>query len=279
MIIYAIQNRINGKVYIGQTTCSLEKRIKNHMFSSSCCIVIYNALKKYGIDAFNISTIDTAKNIDELNKLEEKYIKEYNSLSPNGYNLTTGGNNCKCSEETKRKIGEANKGKHLSEETKKKISEAKKGSHPTEETKKKISEASKGKILSEETRRKISKAEKGKKHHFYGKHFSEETRKKLSGAHKGNRHTEETKRKISETSKGKIFSEETKKKLSEANRGERSPTAKLTEKQVIEIKKMLKSGNYIQLEIAKKFNVAGSTIGSISGGYNWKYLNADFKGV
>uniref|UniRef100_A0A6M3XPF2 Putative endonuclease n=1 Tax=viral metagenome TaxID=1070528 RepID=A0A6M3XPF2_9ZZZZ len=187
MIIYAIQNRINGKVYIGQTTCSLEKRIKNHMFSSSCCIVIYNALKKYGIDAFNISTIDTAKNIDELNKLEEKYIKEYNSLSPNGYNLTTGGNNCKCSEETKRKI--------------------------------------------------------------------------------------------SETSKGKIFSEETKKKLSEANRGERSPTAKLTEKQVIEIKKMLKSGNYIQLETAKKFNVAGSTIGSISGGYNWKYLNADFKGV
>jgi hypothetical protein len=67
------------------------------------------------------------------------------------------------SEESKRKMSEAkkgksgpNKGKHFSEEHKRKISEAKKGKHRSEETRKKMSEAKKGKHLSEETRKKIS---------------------------------------------------------------------------------------------------------------------------
>jgi len=51
----------------------------------------------------------------------------------------------KCSEETKKKISEANKGRKLSEETKKKISEAHKGKKLSEETKKKIGEGHRGK--------------------------------------------------------------------------------------------------------------------------------------
>jgi len=51
----------------------------------------------------------------------------------------------KCSEETKKKISEANKGRKLSEETKKKISEAHKGKRLSEETKKKIGEGHRGK--------------------------------------------------------------------------------------------------------------------------------------
>ena len=53
----------------------------------------------------------------------------------------------KPSEETKKKMSEANKGKHLSEETKLKISEANKGKKRSEETRKKISEAKKGKNI------------------------------------------------------------------------------------------------------------------------------------
>ena len=71
------------------------------------------------------------------------------------------------SEDTKRKLSEANKGrqspnkgKTSSEDTKRKLSEAKKGRKQSEETKRKISEAHKGKIESEETRRKISEARK-----------------------------------------------------------------------------------------------------------------------
>lgn len=60
----------------------------------------------------------------------------------------------------------------------------KKGKHHSEETKRKISEAEIGKKLSEETKRKMSEANKGKQF-MLGKHFSEEHRKKLSEAHKG----------------------------------------------------------------------------------------------
>ena len=91
----------------------------------------------------------------------------------------------KPSEETKKKMSEANKGekgpnygKHLSEETKKKLSEAQIGKHISEETKKKMSEAQKGKHLSEETKKKLSEANKGKKR-------SEETKNKISATHKG----------------------------------------------------------------------------------------------
>ena len=92
------------------------------------------------------------------------------------------------------------------------------GKHRSEETKKKLSEANKGeknpmygKHLSEETKKKLSEANKGK-------HLSDEAKKKLSEAHTGKHHSEEAKKKLSEANKGKHLSEETKKKLSEARK-------------------------------------------------------------
>ena len=83
-------------------------------------------------------------------------------------------------------------GKHPSEESRKKMSEAHKGKpswmkdkHHTEETRKKMSQATKGKHHSEETRKKISDALNGENHPMFGKHHSAETRKKMSEVHKG----------------------------------------------------------------------------------------------
>ena len=122
------------------------------------------------------------------------------------------------SQESRRKISEANKGntnclgKTHSEESKKKMSESQKGNTKmlgkthSEETKRKMSDSSKGntnflgKTHSEETKRKMSEIKKNP---------SEETRRKLSEAQKGNTkmlgktHSEETKRKMSASSKGK----------------------------------------------------------------------------
>jgi hypothetical protein len=109
------------------------------------------------------------------------------------------------SEKTKRKIGEASKGRTHSEETKRKMSEAKKdrtNKPHSEETKRKMSEELKGRTHSEETKIKMSEAKKGNKH-MLGKSLSEETKRKIGEAQKGRTHSEETKIKISEALKRK----------------------------------------------------------------------------
>lgn len=92
-----------------------------------------------------------------------------------------------------------------------------------EETRKKMSEAHKGKHLSEETRRKISIANKGKNNPNYGKHLSEEHKRKIGKSNKGKHLSVETKRKIGESNKGKHHSEETRRKMSEAHKGKKHP--------------------------------------------------------
>lgn len=99
------------------------------------------------------------------------------------------------SEETKLKLS-----KKRSEDVKRKIAKASKGRKHSEETKQKISESNKGKKRSEEIKLKLSKAKQGK---LKGTHLSEDTKKKISDSLKGNKLSEETKRKISESLKGK----------------------------------------------------------------------------
>ena len=98
------------------------------------------------------------------------------------------------------------------------------GAIHSEETRRKMSEANKGngnpffgKKHSEEFRRKLSEIKKGKKH-------SEETRKKISETNKARKrkpHSEETLRKIRESNKGKKRSEETRRKMSEIKKGKK----------------------------------------------------------
>ena len=112
MMIYKITNLVNGKFYIGQTSASIKDRWSRHCNNGSHCTYLKNAIKKYGKDNFTIEEICVAKDRDELNKLEKSAIKEYDSLYPSGYNLTTGGDAFNHSEETKRKIGNANRGEN-----------------------------------------------------------------------------------------------------------------------------------------------------------------------
>ena len=112
------------------------------------------------------------------------------------------------SEETRKKISVATKGKNhpmygktLSDETKRKISEKTRGKKIkpfTKEHRRKLSVASKN--LSEETRKKLSDANRGKNNPNYGKTASEETKRKMSEAHKNP--SEEIRRKMSGASKG-----------------------------------------------------------------------------
>ena len=84
----------------------------------------------------------------------------------------------------------------------------------SEETRRKLSEAQKGKKMSEESKRKMSEAHKGIKNPNFGKPHSKEHRRKISESGKGRIHSEESKRKMSEKASGRIRSEENKRNIS-----------------------------------------------------------------
>lgn len=91
MYIYRILNNLSGKSYIGQTRGDVHSRFNRHCRSSSGCYAIRDSIKKYGKDNFTVEILATCKSQDELNYLEMYFINKYNTLVPNGYNLTSGG--------------------------------------------------------------------------------------------------------------------------------------------------------------------------------------------
>jgi group I intron endonuclease len=97
-------------VYIGQTTKNLEKRIKGHVNESKKDKnrPFLSSINKYGVDNFVFEIIDFADNLNELNDKEIYWINFYNSVSPNGYNVTGGGQGDKT-------IGTKELGKRISE--------------------------------------------------------------------------------------------------------------------------------------------------------------------
>lgn len=116
MIIYKITNNVNKKIYIGQTIRTIEERISEHRRHKET--IMGRAFRKYGFDNFSIEVIDIAESMEELNEKETFYIKKFNSLHPNGYNLCYGGNNTKGyrhKEESKLKMS-LNRGRYFGED-------------------------------------------------------------------------------------------------------------------------------------------------------------------
>lgn len=160
--IYCIENKLNGKRYIGQGI-SVEKRV---IQSHRECRIINDAIKKYKKENF-LRYIVLYCNEWELERYEKECIKIFNShVSEKGYNISFGGKSTMLglhhSNETKEKmrknqpsaIGEKNHfyGKHHSEESRKEMS------------KKRI-----GKKHSEEEKKKIGDSQIGINHHSFGK--------------------------------------------------------------------------------------------------------------
>jgi len=166
--IYYIRNKINGKTYIGQSI-NINRRVKSGHHG---CSAIISAFEKYGKDNFENGVICYC-DASELDDMETKYIEEFNTLSPNGYNISKYGDSPMrgrtITQEHKDSISKANKGIVRSEETKRKMSESKKGDK----------NYNFGKTASKETVLNMSLAHSGKNHHFYGKRLSEDHKNKI----------------------------------------------------------------------------------------------------
>ena len=287
--IYMIQNKINGKLYIGQSI-DIEDRWRKHI---NALIGNYhknkhlqNAWNRYGEANFEFTVIcECGEN--QLNTFEQYYIFELMTYDTEiGYNKEYGGGHGgRPTEETKKKLSSSHKGKMTGE------------NHPMF-----------GKQFSDSHRRKLSESHKGKctgeNNHFYGKHHTEETRKKISesltGKYCGENHpnygkprSEETKRKLSESLKGRVISEETKRKMSESRKGVNNPNYGKTlgsspnAKPVVQIDpttnevihvwdcaKLADSYGFGSANISKccrnKFNRPGNNIYK---GYKWMFLS------
>ena len=109
-IIYKITNKINNKLYIGQTIRDINQRLTRHIHDANknpkTQINIQRAILKYGAQSFKIQQIDTAQDQDDLNKKQIYWIQFYQAYSK-GYNMTPGGdggNTYKCRTQSQMKI-------------------------------------------------------------------------------------------------------------------------------------------------------------------------------
>ncbi len=165
MVIYKIENKINGLIYIGQTKADLNARITQHVRMHKH--YIQRALKKYGLESFTVSVIDEAFTKETIDEKEKHWIRFYDCRSPKGYNCTGGGdgNDTPRSEETKRRMSIVKMGKN----------HPMYGKHHTDESNQKRREAMMG-----EKNHNYGKDFSGSNSPSYGKHRSIETRLKMS---------------------------------------------------------------------------------------------------
>lgn len=209
-VIYKATNKINNKIYIGQTTVGLKIRKSAHE-NTHTGYYFDKAIKKYGKNNFRWGIIECYDSKEEMDEMEFHYIKQYDSFGKNGYNLTYG--------------GEGSVGWSPSITTRQKISASKKGKCTDSEN------PFYGKKHSDEARKKMRGCRiscSGKNHHMYGKTLSLETRIKIGLASKGRnvgrKHTRAAIEKIRKAHLGKKkgpFSLETRKRMSKARLGKK----------------------------------------------------------
>ena len=148
--VYQHKNKINGKIYIGITSQKPEDRWGSQGCNYKSSLHFYSAIQKYGWNNFEHNILFTGLTKKQACLKEQELIKEYDLMNREfGYNSTSGGDIFVMNEETKQKISQAMMGNQnalghpCSEEKKKKIRDAQKGRKFTEEHKQKLSEAAK----------------------------------------------------------------------------------------------------------------------------------------
>ncbi len=93
MCVYLIRHKISNKIYVGQTIQQLGRRWRAHLSVASGAgrSAIKAAIAKYGADAFEFQFLCQVETQNQLDAKEIHWIAKLDTLSPNGYNLNTGG--------------------------------------------------------------------------------------------------------------------------------------------------------------------------------------------
>lgn len=194
----------NGKAYIGQTN-NLHRRDIVHR-NTNGCRAFANAIKKYGWEAFAHEVLADGLTLDEANALEVAFIAKHNTMSPNGYNLKSGGKNGIPSPESIELAASKRRGRKLPATHRERLSELGKAMSP--ERMQKLQEGA----------RAARERMKGKPHFNLGRKHDEQHREKTSLASRESWANPEYRKKVIASRTGKTKSAETKAKQSEAAR-------------------------------------------------------------
>ena len=112
--VYVLTNCKNGKQYVGRTRKSGDVRWRGHVASArtGSAYLLHKAIRKHGAGNFSVATLQRCRTSETLNCAERKWVKKLNTLVPNGYNLTLGGDGVsgfKFSSASKRKMSSSRK--------------------------------------------------------------------------------------------------------------------------------------------------------------------------
>lgn len=182
----------NGKSYVGITRQESRARFSEHLSSARNRpeFAIHHAINKYGIPELKTLAVGSW---DYLKEAEKKAIKVFNTKSPNGYNLTDGGEGVvgnTMSDESKARLSALNTNKVMTQEAKDKIAAAVTIRMAKPGMREQIANKLTGKIVSKETRAKLSAAAKSR-------YADLEERKKSSDRMRGRKVSVETCEKLS----------------------------------------------------------------------------------
>ena len=89
--IYMHRNKINNKVYIGQTCQAPEKRWGKNGIGYNKSPKFWHAIQKYGWDNFEHIILFQNLTAEQADEIEQKLIVLYNANGENGYNIQSGG--------------------------------------------------------------------------------------------------------------------------------------------------------------------------------------------
>lgn len=147
--LYIITNCVNGKCYIGLTHNPLNRWSRHRNGHGSK--LVKAAIAKYGIANLEFKVLCIASK-EYIQQLEIAAISAYRTLTPDGYNLSTGGES-------------GASGVKMPRESVLRGARKRKGFRQTEEVCRRISQAHRGKKLTREHRNKLSKSHQGKLMH------------------------------------------------------------------------------------------------------------------
>jgi len=238
--VYVIRNLVDGKTYVG-STLDVARRLWAHRKQLTSGThgnrYLQRAYTKHGGDAFRFEVLEWFASLPGLREAEQRWIDKLRSCDHAcGYNIVPDTSRRVLSEETRRRMGEARRGRKLSPQ------------HAAA-----IGAAHAGKTLSPEARAKLRAANLGKK-------LSAELRARIGRAGIGRRPTEATRAKLSASLRGHAVSEETRRKIGDSKRGGTHPERRaLTDGQRRTIQWRYANGE-TQVLLAREYGVSRASI-------------------